>query len=53
MVRRSERPSWEEKDRRVTDRRQHSRRQSDTIRVWLKYLAIAVVTAVVLETFRR
>lgn len=46
-------PMLEKKDRRVSERRQTRRRKSANVRVWLKYLLIAVVTAVVLEVIRR
>lgn len=53
MVRRNQRLLVEEKDRRSGDRRLIVRRKSDWVRKLLKYLAIAVLTAIVLEVIRR
>lgn len=46
MGRRAARPTWEEKDRRGHDRRQVTRRKSDTLRTWLRFVVIAIVAAV-------
>jgi hypothetical protein len=53
MVRRSERLTREEVERRLPDRRQHSRRKTDVVKAWLKYLAVALLAAVVAELVRR
>ncbi len=53
MARRAERPVWQDKDRRRVDRRQSSRRKSEQILVWLKYLGIVILTALILEAIRR
>jgi len=53
MVRRNERPTWEETDRRRIDRRQAVRRKSDQWLTWSRYLVIAVLAVVLYEFFRR
>lgn len=52
MARRNERPLLEEKNRRSTDRRNADRRKSDRLKRLLKYLAVAILTALAMEAFR-
>lgn len=49
MVRRNQRLLWEEKNRRGDDRRRLSRRKSDKLKIFLKYLAVVVLTAALLS----
>lgn len=47
----NERPVFEGRDRRQNDRRATFRRKSDQTKIWLRYLAVAVVTAILLKLF--
>lgn len=47
MAERKERPVYD--GRRMPDRRQAQRRKSDMVKTYLKYLAVAVVVAVMMK----
>ncbi|HEY3326022.1 MAG TPA: hypothetical protein VGK14_02500 [Novimethylophilus sp.] len=49
MVERNERLVYDGSKRRTPDRRQTQRRKSDMVKTYLKYLAVAVVVAVLVK----
>jgi len=48
---RNQKPVFEGKNRYQSDRRATARRKSDKVKVWLRYLAVAVTTAILLKLF--
>ena len=47
----NERPVFEGRARRQSERRETVRRKSDKVKAWLRYLAVGIVAAILLNLF--